>query len=230
MVTQQQPGSMARELPSQGDNFFTFHLLSANDLKTLQQHNAHFSDDILASVLNEPIKGNCFFWSAPDQPFVLPARILNFDRVGTLIPKAAETSVCIDVRARHFEGEARREESKLAMAVRETNNPTEKARGVEFYNLPNEHISGGRMIACYKPRLSTQVASKLDDYARDLFCSQDKRWVQDGYLESALKESGLVADIQRVSATRNGKKGDYYLIPCFSFDGNAPVTRDMLEL
>ena len=37
-----------------------------------------FPTDILANILNEPIKGNAYFWSAPDQPFILPVRITNF--------------------------------------------------------------------------------------------------------------------------------------------------------
>jgi len=74
----QQPGAIANELLSQGDNFFAFHLLSEGDLKALQRANAHFSNDILANILNEPIKGNAYFWSAPDQPFILPVRITNF--------------------------------------------------------------------------------------------------------------------------------------------------------
>lgn len=78
VLVTQQPGAMAGELLSQGDNFFAFHLLSERDLKTLQQANAHFSNDILANILNEPIKGNAYFWSAPDQPFVLPVKIINF--------------------------------------------------------------------------------------------------------------------------------------------------------
>lgn len=74
----QQPGAIANELLSQGDNFFAFHLLSEGDLKSLQRANAHFSNDILTNILNEPIKGNSYFWSAPDQPFILPVRITNF--------------------------------------------------------------------------------------------------------------------------------------------------------
>ena len=79
ILVTQQPGSVAPELLSQGDNFFAFHLLSVGDLKSLQNHNAHYSDDILASLLNEPIKGNAYIWSAPDQPFALPSRISNFE-------------------------------------------------------------------------------------------------------------------------------------------------------
>ncbi len=75
----QQPGSMAPELLSQADNWFCFHLLSEGDAGTLGKYNSHFSDDILAHLIGEPIQGNCFMWSAPHQPFVIPVRIRNFE-------------------------------------------------------------------------------------------------------------------------------------------------------
>jgi hypothetical protein len=75
----QQPGSMAPEILSQADNWFCFHLLSEGDAGTLGKYNAHFSDDILAHLIAEPISGNCFMWSAPHQPFVLPVRVRNFE-------------------------------------------------------------------------------------------------------------------------------------------------------
>ena len=75
----QQPGSLAPEILSQADNWFCFHLLSEGDAGTLGKYNAHFSDDILAHLIAEPIPGNCFMWSAPHQPFVLPVRVRNFE-------------------------------------------------------------------------------------------------------------------------------------------------------
>ena len=57
------------------------HLLNENDLQTLKKHNAYFSDEILGFLRGEPIPGNCYFWSAPNQPFVLPARVRNFEEV-----------------------------------------------------------------------------------------------------------------------------------------------------
>ena len=229
MVTQQ-PGSMAPELLSQGDNFFTFHLLSANDLKTLQQHNAHFSDDILASILNEPIKGNCFFWSAPDQPFVLPARILNFDDVGFEAPEAQEATTPLSVRASQLAGEDRQAESKLVTAVRETVMALDGWQGVEFYSLPPEHPENARMVACYKPRLSAQVAKKLDESLRQRFCSSDGTYVQDQHLEKAMKSSGIVSDVYRERAWREDRVGDYYLIPNDVFDGELPECKGSLVL
>ena len=78
----QQPGSISREILSQGDNFFVFHLLSKGDLKALMDSNAHFSNDILTQILNEPIKGKSYMWTS-NQPFVLPVMILNFEDLTT---------------------------------------------------------------------------------------------------------------------------------------------------
>lgn len=75
----QQPGSMAPEIMSQSDNWFSFHLLSEGDTSTLGRYNSHFSHDVLAHIIGEPIPGNCYMWSAPKQPFVLPVRIRNFE-------------------------------------------------------------------------------------------------------------------------------------------------------
>jgi hypothetical protein len=79
MLITQQPGSMASELLSQADNWFCFHLLSEGDAGTLGRFNSHFSEDILAHLIGEPIPGNCFIWSAPHQPFVLPVRVRSFE-------------------------------------------------------------------------------------------------------------------------------------------------------
>jgi hypothetical protein len=75
----QQPGSIPNEILSQGDNWFIFHLLSAADLAAAKRANAHFSDDLLSSLLNEPIEGNGVFWSsATRRPIPVPFRALLF--------------------------------------------------------------------------------------------------------------------------------------------------------
>jgi Helicase HerA, central domain len=75
----QQPGSIPEELVSQADNYFVFHLLSESDLKTLRAANAHFSEDLLSSLLNEPIPGNGIVWSsAAQRPYPISTRILDF--------------------------------------------------------------------------------------------------------------------------------------------------------
>lgn len=78
----QQPGSIPTEILSQGDNWFIFHLLSATDLINLKRANAHFSDDLLSSLLNEPIPGHGIFWSSvAGMSYPLPIRVLSFERM-----------------------------------------------------------------------------------------------------------------------------------------------------
>jgi DNA helicase HerA-like ATPase len=81
VLVTQQPSSISDQIISQGDNFFVLHLLNENDLQTLKRHNAYFSDEILGFIRGEPIPGNCYFWSAPSQPFVLPVRVCNFENL-----------------------------------------------------------------------------------------------------------------------------------------------------
>ena len=81
VLVTQQPGAIAHQIISQGDNFFVMHLLNEMDLQILQRHNAYYSDEILGFIRNEPIPGNCYFWSAPNQPFVVPVRVANFESV-----------------------------------------------------------------------------------------------------------------------------------------------------
>jgi hypothetical protein len=85
LLITQQPGSIPPELVSQGDNFFVFHLLAEGDLNTLKRANAHFSGDLLAALLNEPLVGHGVFWSsAPGtdehaKPYPLSVRVLDFN-------------------------------------------------------------------------------------------------------------------------------------------------------
>lgn len=76
----QQPGSIPAEILSQGDNWFIFHLLSAGDLGAAKRANAHFSDDLLSSLLNEPLPGHCVFWSSSGgRAYPVPLRVLLFE-------------------------------------------------------------------------------------------------------------------------------------------------------
>ena len=89
ILVTQQPSSISSQIISQGDNFFVLHLLNESDLQMLKKHNAHFSDEILGFIRGEPIPGNCYFWSAPNQPFVLPARVCNFESICQPSPRLA---------------------------------------------------------------------------------------------------------------------------------------------
>lgn len=80
MLITQQPGSIPTEILSQGDNWFIFHLLSAVDLQTLKRANAHFSDDLLSSLLNEPLPGHGLMWSSVEgKPYPRSLRVSLFE-------------------------------------------------------------------------------------------------------------------------------------------------------
>ncbi|MCR6653140.1 MAG: hypothetical protein NVV73_17365 [Cellvibrionaceae bacterium] len=82
LLITQQPGSIPVEILSQGDNWFIFHLLSAADLASLKRANAHFSDDLLSSLLNEPIPGQGVFWSSVGgKPYPVSLRALSFEKL-----------------------------------------------------------------------------------------------------------------------------------------------------
>ena len=88
MLITQQPGSIPVEILSQGDNWFVFHLLSAADLTSLKRANAHFSDDLLSSLLNEPIPGQGVFWSSVGgTPYPVSLRALSFEKIFSIRDK-----------------------------------------------------------------------------------------------------------------------------------------------
>lgn len=81
LLITQQPGSIPVDILSQGDNWFIFHLLSSTDLMNLQRANAHFSQDILSVLLNEPIPGQGVFWSSVGgKPYPVSLRALSFEQ------------------------------------------------------------------------------------------------------------------------------------------------------
>lgn len=100
----QQPGSIPHEILSQGDNWFIFHLLSSGDLAALRKANAHFSEDLLSSLLNEPIPGQGVFWSSvKGKPYPIPLRVLSFEerftRADPTYSRPAEKTFAQELRA-----------------------------------------------------------------------------------------------------------------------------------
>jgi len=88
LLITQQPGSIPMEILSQGDNWFVFHLLSVADLNSLKRANAHFSDDLLSSLLNEPIHGQGVFWSSVGgKPYPVSLRVLSFEKLFSIRDK-----------------------------------------------------------------------------------------------------------------------------------------------
>jgi hypothetical protein len=108
VLVTQQPGSIPAELLSQGDNFFVFHLLSAGDLAALKRANAHFSDDLLATLLNEPLVGHGIFWSSAAgtdrgaRPYPLPIRVLSFEAENRILRDPAYNGDAVDCYASHL--------------------------------------------------------------------------------------------------------------------------------
>ena len=119
VLVTQQPGSIPAELLSQGDNFFVFHLLSAGDLAALKRANAHFSDDLLATLLNEPLVGHGIFWSSAAgtdrgaRPYPLPIRVLSFEAENSMLRDPAYNGDAVDCYASRLRAKFR---SALAAA------------------------------------------------------------------------------------------------------------------
>jgi DNA helicase HerA-like ATPase len=86
LLITQQPGSIPVDILSQGDNWFIFHLLSSTDLTNVRRANAHFSEDILSVLLNEPIPGQGVFWSSVSgTPYPISVRVLSFEHMFTAL-------------------------------------------------------------------------------------------------------------------------------------------------
>jgi hypothetical protein len=101
----QQPGSIPTELLSQGDSWFVFHLLSQGDLRAVKAANSHFSDDLLSSLLNEPLAGNGVFWSSVSgdvdkagNAYPIPLRVLSFEEAHS-VKDPDRTGTAVDVYA-----------------------------------------------------------------------------------------------------------------------------------
>ena len=139
----QQPGSLSQELLSQSDNWFSFHLLSEGDAGVLGKFNSHYSKDILAHLIGEPIPGNCYFWSAPRQPFVLPVRISNFQDLYTEFVQH-DTSSIIDVElcAKIKKIAANAIDSISSQLIDKLNEKTTKffAKGHDLYGIKDSQL------------------------------------------------------------------------------------------
>ena len=155
MITQQ-PGSIPNEILSQGDNWFIFHLLSASDLNNVKSANAHFSHDILSSLLNEPIPGQGAFWSsALKRPYPISIRALSFsnmyermdreynrEQIGSYARSIRQSfesnSEDTSVRFRQIAVEAVRSDTELMSSIRSENGAAwGKIKAMIMNSLPN---------------------------------------------------------------------------------------------
>ena len=160
----QQPSAIDPRLLSQGDNFFSFHLVAEGDLYALKRVNAHFSDDVLSQLLNEPIRGNAYYWSAPDQPFVLSTRIHSFDEYVAALPPRADQVAPPAL----LYGE---EQQTKRNAFRETVQAALTSSSVKLYTPISQH---GEPIpnaaAINRWNLQFQVAEHCPSELRDVYC------------------------------------------------------------
>lgn len=196
----QQPGSMAPELLSQADNWFCFHLLSEGDAATLGKYNSHFSHDILAHLISEPIQGNCYMWSAPKQPFVLPVRIRDFETTykGNIIYNKTEPSYpnspALKVMKKYEE-----RTQKLANALKETIN--------EKRQTLSTHSFDGDYFGIYGKQLFVFIQDIKKQYPEELRSENE--------LKAVLLKKLLECEIEIKKAThpKTQKEEDYYCAP-----------------
>jgi len=203
ILVTQQPGSIAPEMLSQGDNFFAFHLLSAHDLKTLQFHNAHFSDDVLAHLLNEPIRGNVYFWSAPHQPFVLPARIRNFEgEYGPGMPDQDRLTHPVETGIEAIRSSQQATIRRLSVGTREA---------ICGGRIRLDALDGDDTVCLvFKPYLAAQVGEMMSDAEREKYC-RGGPFVGDSILDQIVEATGLATRPIRIRGQRSdNKKGDFY--------------------
>ena len=140
MLVTQQPSALAPELLSQADNWFCFHLLSEGDAGVLGKYNSHYSSDILAHLIAEPIPGNCYMWSAPHQPFVLPVRLRDFGEIyGANIRKEDDASPIENTGTQEVIKEQSDAMARIRDCVREQlkKNRTDRGFPIKYYRIPD---------------------------------------------------------------------------------------------
>lgn len=155
----QQPGSIPSEILSQGDNWFIFHLLSASDLTSLKKANAHFSDDLLSSLLNEPIPGQGVFWSSvAGKPYPVSLRVLSFERMYAM-RDSEYAKPPAKTYARHlrdvFANVARPEQVVLVPE------PSQENSGAEAEGAPIDVLETAKATAIAALRADTQMMGRL---------------------------------------------------------------------
>lgn len=143
VLVTQQPGSIPTEILSQGDNWFMLHLLSAADLTNAQRANAHFSDDLLSVLLNEPIPGQGILWSSTSgKPYPVPLRVLSFERMIALHDKEYCLPATRTFATELQEELAARLEELVVAGAAEPGTANGAARGTGSADDPREPVDG----------------------------------------------------------------------------------------
>jgi hypothetical protein len=209
ILVTQQPGAISDQLLSQGDNFFALHLISSADLDALKRNNAHFSDDILSYILNEPIEGNVYFWSAPSQPYVISAKVFSFEKY-------------VEDKVKQMTAGA---PQKIGLAVQTYQQLVEEVRNLIRDILASDRqvpvytlvLANGEIVSGYgavgQVNLRLRVAELFFEVHGDL-----RPWMLPQFFE--VWDDGKVALRQRwvlelgspVRGTREGRSADYILV------------------
>ncbi len=175
LLITQQPGSIPVEILSQGDNWFIFHLLSMADLVNVRRANAHFSDDLLSALLNEPIPGQGVFWSSVGgKPYPVSLRTLSFEDLFVLqdpdYDRSAASTYAATLRAQFLgELDARRFEHAEGIEEEEGVDPLAVYQHQAIEALRNnraimttirgEGCAWGQIVTC----LNDQLPATLDN-------------------------------------------------------------------
>lgn len=226
ILVTQQPGAISDQLLSQGDNFFALHLISSVDLDALQRNNAHFADDILSYILNEPIEGNAYFWSAPSQPYVISAKLFSFERYAEDKAKQVTEDTSL----------------KIGLAVQTYQRLIE-----EVPQLISDIIASDRRVPVYTPErngtalsgygaigqinLRLQVAERFFETYKEV-----KPWMLPQFFEVwddgkvALQKRWVLVLGKPVEGIKDGKQADYILVELdkITFQGKSLDTRRVI--
>jgi len=220
----QQPGAIPSELVSQGDNFFVFHLLSTDDLASLQRANAHFSADVLGMILNEPIPGNAYVWSSPYQPFVLSVRVGNFEDYAKSDSRT-KSAEAVPTAAEEFAQRIPDLQAELDRTVREL---LETDKQVPVYaNLASSGQPLATEVAVKLWNLKLGVGRTLSPEAARIYASE----MPDGH--KSVPDDTLFAVLDRLTVghrIRYSQKTPYLLVGLDALKIKKPTRPEALEL
>lgn len=76
----QRPSAISEEIRTQAENFFSFHMGNADDIKALVKSNINYDGVIANFIQRETIPGNLYMVSS-DQAFALPIRVSEFEKL-----------------------------------------------------------------------------------------------------------------------------------------------------
>jgi hypothetical protein len=220
----QQPGAIPSELVSQGDNFFVFHLLSTDDLASLQRANAHFSADVLGMILNEPIPGNAYVWSSPYQPFVLSVRVENFEDYAKAASRT-KSAEAVPTAAEEFAKRIPDLQVELDQTIREL---LEKDKQVPVYvNLVSNSKPLAGQVAVKLWNLKLGVGKTLSQEAARVFASE----MPDGH--KVVPDDTLLAALDRMTVRHKimrSAKTPYLLLGLDALKFQKPTRPEVVEL